>query len=113
MALTPMARHPHTHTRKQRRGRDSRSRSRERGREKENKDRSRGGRAEEKEKEKGKGEAAAPKPNILLGQEAAMTGRTGGVYIPPFKLAQMKAALEAQGVKPVRFGLCISIERSS
>jgi pre-mRNA-splicing factor CWC22 len=37
---------------------------------------------------------AAPKPNILLGQEVTLTGRTGGVYIPPFKLAAMRAQLE-------------------
>ena len=28
-----------------------------------------------------------------------MTGRTGGVYIPPFKLAQMRAQMEAEGKK--------------
>ena len=30
--------------------------------------------------------------------------RTGGVYIPPFKLAQMRAQMEAEGKKEVREG---------
>ena len=28
--------------------------------------------------------------NVLVDQPATITGRTGGVYIPPFKLAQMQ-----------------------
>lgn len=54
----------------------------------------------EKKKDEAKGENGAakapPKPNILVNQSAAITGRTGGVYIPPFKLAQM---MKEQGQK--------------
>ena len=44
-------------------------------------------------------EPAKPKPNIMVGQEAAVTGRTGGVYIPPFKLAQLRKEMEANKEK--------------
>lgn len=42
---------------------------------------------------------AAPKAkvNVLVDQPATITGRTGGVYIPPFKLAQMQKDAAALG----------------
>lgn len=44
-------------------------------------------------------EKAAPvaKANILVDQPATVTGRTGGVYIPPFKLAQMQKDAAVMG----------------
>ncbi|CAN0376653.1 unnamed protein product, partial [Ectocarpus sp. 12 AP-2014] len=41
--------------------------------------------------------AAEPKVNVLVDQPATVTGRTGGVYIPPFKLAQMQKDAETMG----------------
>lgn len=38
-----------------------------------------------------------PKANVLVDQPATVTGRTGGVYIPPFKLAQMQRDAESLG----------------
>lgn len=40
---------------------------------------------------------AAKKANIMVDQPATVTGRTGGVYIPPFKLAQMQKEAAAMG----------------
>lgn len=37
------------------------------------------------------------KVNVIVDQPATITGRTGGVYIPPFKLAQMKKDAAAMG----------------
>lgn len=48
----------------------------------------------------GKGkEKVAPvaRANILVDQPATVTGRTGGVYIPPFKLAQMQKEAAVMG----------------
>lgn len=63
--------------------------------------------ANETEKEGGEPEGgtargngrAAPlkKVNVIIDQPATITGRTGGVYIPPFKLAQMKKDAAAMG----------------
>lgn len=48
--------------------------------------------------EKGKERATSvAKANILVDQPATVTGRTGGVYIPPFKLAQMQKDAAAMG----------------
>lgn len=41
--------------------------------------------------------AAERKVNVLVDQPATVTGRTGGVYIPPFKLAQMQKDAETMG----------------
>ena len=41
--------------------------------------------------------AQKPKANVLVDQPATVTGRTGGVYIPPFKLAQMQKEAESLG----------------
>lgn len=35
--------------------------------------------------------------NVLVDQPATITGRTGGVYIPPFKLAQMQKDAAVMG----------------
>jgi hypothetical protein len=43
-------------------------------------------------------------PNTILPPSLLppLRHRTGGVYIPPFKLAQMRAQMEAEGKKEVR-----------
>lgn len=47
---------------------------------------------------RGNGRAAPlKKVNVIVDQPATITGRTGGVYIPPFKLAQMKKDAAAMG----------------
>jgi len=50
---------------------------------------------EEREKEIEEKKTNELKEQIVAMHEASKSGRTGGVYIPPFKLAQMKAQMEA------------------
>lgn len=55
-----------------------------------------GGKGGSSEKAEAKS-APAARANILVDQPATVTGRTGGVYIPPFKLAQMQKEAAVMG----------------
>lgn len=43
-------------------------------------------------------EEPAPKPRFHFNDDPKTTGRTGGVYVPPFKLAQLRMQMEAAGI---------------